>query len=67
MGTIDGYVVNFDIRYNVISSVLQLQGERETLPVTNIVNVPTFNDSSDELFALTYPSKYYEFCFFNLS
>jgi hypothetical protein len=48
VGTVDGYVMNFDIRFNVISSVFQLQNEKETLPITNIVAVPTINtDASD--------------------
>ena len=66
VGTVDGYVVNFDMRFNVISSVLQLQNERETLPVTNIVSVPFLTEQQDELFAFTYPGKPYEFSCFNL-
>ena len=34
--------------------------------MTNIVGVPSINDAQEELFAFTYPSKYYEFCCFNL-
>jgi hypothetical protein len=66
VGTVDGYVVNFDIRFNVVSSVLQLQNESERLPVTNIVSVPFMNERQEELFALTYPSRNYEFSCFNL-
>jgi len=28
IGTIDGYLINFDIRYNIISSVLQLHNDK---------------------------------------
>ena len=36
VGTVNGYVVNFDIRYNIISNVLQLYNDNELLPITGI-------------------------------
>jgi hypothetical protein len=66
VGTIDGYVINFDIRYNVISSVLQLRSDKEALPVTGIYQCPTQADQKEQLFALTYPSRHYEYSCFDL-
>lgn len=59
VGTIDGYVVNFDIRYNVISSVLQLRSDKEALPVTGIYQCPSVPDQKEQLFAFTYPTRHY--------
>ena len=66
VGTIDGYVVNFDIRYNVISTVLQLRSDKEALPVTGIYQCPPQPDQKEQLFAFTYPSRNYEYCCFDL-
>jgi hypothetical protein len=66
VGTIDGYIINFDIRYNIISSVLQLYNDKETLPITNIYPCPLAIDQREQMFAFTYPSKHYEFSYFNI-
>jgi hypothetical protein len=44
VGTVDGYLVTFDIRYNIVSSVLQLQNDGQSVPITNIYPCPLSAD-----------------------
>ena len=66
VGTVNGYVVNFDIRYNIISNVLQLYSENEPLPITGVSPCVLQGGQKDQLFALTYPSRHYEFSCFDI-
>lgn len=56
VGTVDGYLVTYDIRFNIISSVMQLMKEGQSLPITNIIKHPAASR-----YTLTYPSLQYEF------
>lgn len=46
--------------------MLQLRSDREALPVTGIYPCPPQSDKREQLFALTYPSRHYEFCCFDI-
>lgn len=39
VGTVDGYLLTYDIRFNILSSALQLYKENQSLPITNIIKV----------------------------
>ena len=46
--------------------MLQLRSDREALPVTGIYPCPPQSDKREQMFALTYPSRHYEFCCFDI-
>lgn len=65
VGTLDGYVLTYDIRCNLISSIKQLQVEQCPVSITGIYPSP-MQAEGRSLFAFTYPSKNYEFCYFDI-
>jgi hypothetical protein len=58
IGTLDGYVLTYDIRCNLISSIKQLQIDQSPVSITGIHPSPLQAEGRN-LFAFTYPSKYY--------
>jgi hypothetical protein len=48
--------MTFDIRFNLISSILQLHKDDQSVPITNIVKL-----KDEKSFAVTYPANNYEF------
>ena len=60
VGTVDGYLLTYDIRFNLLSSALQLCKDNQSLPITNIIKVRQENK-----FCITYPSANYEFAEFS--
>ena len=58
IGTLDGYVLTYDIRCNIISNIRQLHYDQQPLTITGIYQSPYLADSRP-LFAVTYPSKHY--------
>lgn len=65
IGTLDGYVLTYDIRCNLISNIRQLEVEKNPVSITGIYKSP-FQVDGRNLFAFTYPSKYYEFSYFDI-
>jgi hypothetical protein len=66
IGTLDGYVLTYDIRCNLISNIRQLMYEGNPVSVTGIYPTSFQAESSRNLFAFTYPSKFYEFSYFDI-
>lgn len=58
IGTLDGYILTYDIRCNIINNIRQLQYDNQPITVTNIYQSPHKSDERP-IFAVTYPSKYY--------
>lgn len=58
IGTLDGYVLTYDIRCNIISNIRQLVYENSPVSITGIYPSPYQVDGRN-IFAFTYPSKYY--------
>ena len=65
IGTLDGYILTYDIRCNIISNIKQLMMDQQPLTVTGIYESPHGADFRP-LFAVTYPSKHYEFSYFDI-
>lgn len=65
VGTLDGYVLNYDIRCNLVSTIRQLQYENNPVTITGIYPSPYVVEGRN-LFGFTYPSKYYECSYFDL-
>ena len=65
IGTLDGYILTYDIRCNVISNIKQLVMDSQPLTVTGIYESPHETDMRP-LFAVTYASKHYEFSYFDV-
>lgn len=61
IGTIDGYLLCYDVRCNIISTILQLSNEQQNISVTGIYPAPSNfpNNSYGYVYAVTYPSKHY--------
>ena len=53
VGTLDGYLLTYDVRFNLISSVLQLYKDEVAVPITNIIKL------KNNQFCITYPSLNY--------
>ena len=68
VGTINGYILLYDIRCNLVSNVYELNSDGQNLPILCMQTVPTFLHAEDnqQLLAISYPSKNYEFCYFDL-
>jgi hypothetical protein len=67
IGTINGYLLTYDIRCNLLSSVYQLMSDNQSLPILSMYNVPMDSNETEQLISICYPSKNYEFCNFNLN
>lgn len=65
IGTLDGYVLTYDIRCNLISNIRQIQVDSNAASVTGIYQSPHYVEGRP-LFAYTYPSKHYEFAYFDI-
>jgi hypothetical protein len=55
VGTLDGYLLTYDVRFNLISSVLQLNKDEVAVPITDIIKL------KNNQFCITYPALNYEF------
>lgn len=67
VGTINGYLLTYDVRCNLLSAVHQICSENQSLPVMSLHNIPMESSETDELVAVCYPAKNYEFCYFNMN
>jgi len=67
VGTVNGYLLTYDIRCNLLSAVHQLFSENQPLPVMSLHNVPIQSFDTEELVSVCYPAKNYEFCYFNMN
>lgn len=67
VGTVNGYMLTYDVRCNLLSAVHQLFIENQPLPVMSLHAVPIDSFDTDELVAVCYPAKNYEFCYFNMN
>lgn len=66
VGTIDGYLLTYDIRCNIISNVLQLYNDGVPVAITNVQAAPTREQDNQQLYMVAYPSRFYEFSYFDL-
>lgn len=58
IGTLDGYVLTYDIRCNLISNIRQLHLDENPTSVTGIYQSSYYHEGRP-LFAYTYPCKNY--------
>ena len=68
IGTVDGYLLSYDVRCNIISNILQLGSEQQNISITGIYPAPAsiLGNNLGYIYALTYPSKNYELSYFNI-
>jgi hypothetical protein len=59
IGTLDGYVLTYDIRCNIIANIKQLQLRGEPVSVSGIYAGKYENSSTKNVVAVTYPSAFY--------
>jgi hypothetical protein len=67
VGTVNGYLMTYDVRCNLLSAVHQLFTENQSMPVMALNNVPLDSNETEELVSVCYPAKNYEFCYFNMN
>ena len=59
IGTLDGYVLTYDIRCNIISNIKQFHYDQQPASITGIYQAPQQQSDFRPLFYVTYPSKHY--------
>lgn len=61
IGTIDGYLLCYDARCNILSNIQQLFIDQQSVSITGIFPAPSGygENSNNNVYALTYPSKNY--------